>query len=108
MAISANRLELIQIADAVAREKSIDKQIVIQAMADRPKTVVLAAILEAASHSDQQVRLSAINALGRVGDASCLATLLDAASETDAAKCHELILSEIERVLEDLKEAWKQ
>ncbi|MCB1382493.1 MAG: transcription termination/antitermination protein NusA, partial [Notoacmeibacter sp.] len=34
MAISANRLELIQIADAVAREKSIDKQIVIQAMAD--------------------------------------------------------------------------
>ena len=30
------------------------------------------------------------------------------ASETDAAKCHELILSEIERVLEDLKEAWKQ
>ncbi len=34
MAVSANRLELIQIADAVAREKSIDKQIVIQAMAD--------------------------------------------------------------------------
>ena len=34
MAISAKRLELIQIADAVAREKSIDKQIVIQAMAD--------------------------------------------------------------------------
>ena len=34
MAISANRLELIQIADAVAREKSIDKSIVIQAMAD--------------------------------------------------------------------------
>jgi N utilization substance protein A len=33
-AVSANRLELLQIADAVAREKSIDKQIVIQAMAD--------------------------------------------------------------------------
>jgi len=32
MAISANRLELLQIADAVAREKSIDKQIVISAM----------------------------------------------------------------------------
>lgn len=30
------------------------------------------------------------------------------AAENDAAKCHELILSEIERVLEDLKEAWKQ
>jgi N utilization substance protein A len=34
MAVSANRLELLQIADAVAREKSIDKRIVIDAMAD--------------------------------------------------------------------------
>ena len=34
MAVSANRLELMQIADAVAREKLIDKQIVIDAMAD--------------------------------------------------------------------------
>src|SRR6185503_9262676 len=30
--ISANRLELLQIADAVAREKSIDKAVVIHAM----------------------------------------------------------------------------
>ena len=34
MAVSANRLELLQIADAVAREKSIDREIVISAMAD--------------------------------------------------------------------------
>ena len=34
MAISANRLELLQIADAVAREKSIDRRIVIGAMED--------------------------------------------------------------------------
>ncbi|MBA3447200.1 MAG: transcription termination/antitermination protein NusA [Pseudaminobacter sp.] len=34
MVVSANRLELLQIADAVAREKSIDKSIVIDAMAD--------------------------------------------------------------------------
>ncbi|WP_223479144.1 transcription termination factor NusA [Oricola indica] len=34
MAVSANRLELLQIADAVAREKLIDKDIVIGAMAD--------------------------------------------------------------------------
>ncbi|MBL9096186.1 MAG: transcription termination/antitermination protein NusA [Alphaproteobacteria bacterium] len=32
MAVSANRLELLQIADAVAREKSIDKQVVVAAM----------------------------------------------------------------------------
>src|SRR5205809_3832697 len=31
-AVSANRLELLQIADAVAREKSIDKSVVIHAM----------------------------------------------------------------------------
>ena len=32
--VSANRLELLQIADAVAREKSIDRQVVIAAMED--------------------------------------------------------------------------
>jgi len=34
MAVSANRLELLQIADAVAREKAIDRGIVISAMED--------------------------------------------------------------------------
>ena len=34
MAVSANRLELLQIADAVAREKAIEREIVIAAMAD--------------------------------------------------------------------------
>ena len=34
MAVSANRLELLQIADAVAREKAIDRKIVIEAMED--------------------------------------------------------------------------
>ena len=34
MAVSANRLELLQIADAVAREKSIDRTIVVTAMED--------------------------------------------------------------------------
>ena len=34
MAVSANKLELLQIADAVAREKSIDRGIVIAAMED--------------------------------------------------------------------------
>ena len=37
MAVSANRLELLQIADAVAREKSIDKQIVIDAWRTRSR-----------------------------------------------------------------------
>ncbi len=34
MAVSANRLELLQIADAVAREKAIDRMIVVDAMED--------------------------------------------------------------------------
>src|SRR6201985_1036699 len=34
MAISANRLELLQIVDAVAREKSIDRSIVLASMED--------------------------------------------------------------------------
>lgn len=33
-AVSANRLELLQIADAVAREKSIEREVVIEAMAE--------------------------------------------------------------------------
>ena len=34
MAVSANRLELLQIADAVAREKSIPREIVLNSMED--------------------------------------------------------------------------
>ena len=34
MAVSANRLELLQIADAVARDKSIDRSIVLASMED--------------------------------------------------------------------------
>ena len=33
-AVSANRLELLQIADAVAREKSINREVVLDAMAE--------------------------------------------------------------------------
>ncbi len=58
--------------------------LMIQAMADRPETVVLAAVLKAAEQGDKQVRISAIDALRRVGDDSCLAALLEIAVESDA------------------------
>ena len=58
--------------------------LIIQAMADRPKTVVLAAVLKAAEKGPAVVRLSAIDALGRVGDASCLTSLLQIATDPDA------------------------
>ena len=58
--------------------------LIIQAMADRKETVVLAAVLEAAGSGPKPVRLSAIGALGRVGNVSCLPLLLDAAIDADA------------------------
>jgi HEAT repeat protein len=50
--------------------------LIVQAMADRPQTVVLAAVVKAAEQGPTAVRISAINALQRVGDDSCLSALL--------------------------------
>lgn len=71
------------LADEMARATPERAALMIQAMADRKETVVLAAVLKAAGQGPQQVRLSAIGALGRVGDASCLSTLLEAAVDAD-------------------------
>jgi HEAT repeat protein len=57
--------------------------LIVQAMADRPDTVIVAAILEAALKGDKKVRLSAIDALRRVGNGSCLASLLQIAIGKD-------------------------
>ena len=50
--------------------------LIVQAMADRPDTVVLAAVVKAAEQGPAAVRISAIDALQRVGDDSCLSALL--------------------------------
>ncbi|MDA1053115.1 MAG: PBS lyase [Planctomycetota bacterium] len=71
-------------ATELARATPERAALIIQAMADRPETVVLAAVLQAAGQGPKQVRLSAINALGRVGDASCLTVLLASALDADA------------------------
>jgi HEAT repeat protein len=57
--------------------------LVILAMADRSETVKLAAVLKAAESGNAQVRLAAIGALGRVGNGTCLAPLLEVALESD-------------------------
>lgn len=57
--------------------------LLVQAMADRPDTVVLAAVLKAAEQGEKTVRLSAIDALTRVGDDTCLETLLTIATDDD-------------------------
>ncbi len=58
--------------------------LLIQAMADRKETVVLPAVLKAAGHGPKSVRVAAIGALGRVGDASCLSPLFEIALDSDA------------------------
>ena len=71
--------------------------LIVQAMADRPDTVVLAAVLKAADAGPKEVRLSAIDALARVGDLSCLDSLLKIALDTDAdlSQSAKLTLAEI-------------
>ncbi len=72
------------LATAIATAAPDRAALIIQAMADRPQTVVLAAVLKAAEQGPAVVRLSAIDALGRVGDASCLTSLLKIAIDADA------------------------
>ena len=58
--------------------------LIVQAMADRPETVELATVLNAAEEGPTPVRLSAIEALQRIGNDSCLLPLLAVAVESDA------------------------
>jgi len=58
--------------------------LVVVAMADRKDTVDLTAVLKAAGRGAKPVRIAAISALGRIGDATCLAPLLEVAIEPDA------------------------
>jgi HEAT repeat protein len=58
--------------------------LVISAMADRKETVDLLAVLKAAAKGHKQVRLAAIDAMGRIGNATCVAPLLESAMEGDA------------------------
>ena len=59
--------------------------LLVEALADRRETVDLPAFLTAAGTGPKEIRLSAIRALGRVGNDSCLPRLLQLASaEKDA------------------------
>jgi HEAT repeat protein len=71
--------------------------LMIQSMADRKETVVMAAIMKAAEQGPMPVRLSAINALARVGDVSCLPSLLKIAieSNSDLAQTARTTLAEL-------------
>ncbi|MGE0610629.1 MAG: HEAT repeat domain-containing protein [Pirellulales bacterium] len=72
------------LAAEMARAKPAQAALIVTAMADRPDTVVLPAVLKAAADGDKTVRIAAIAALGRVGDATCLSPLLEIANAADA------------------------
>ena len=62
-AVSANKLELLQIADAVAREKSIDRSIVIAAMED---AIAKAARARYGSETDVHAEIDAKNKINEI------------------------------------------
>ncbi len=72
------------LATEMARATPDRAVLIVGAMADRPETVVLPAVLKAAGTGAKEVRIAAIKALGRVGNTSCLPSLLDFGIEADA------------------------
>ncbi len=71
------------LAAEVAKATPERAALVITAMADRKQTVVLSAVLSAAEQGPPAVRLAAISALGRVGNGTCLNSLLKVALESE-------------------------
>lgn len=64
------------LANSLSEATPARAALVLQAMSDRADTVDLAVVLMAAESGDNIVRLSAIEALQRIGDDSCLSSLL--------------------------------
>jgi HEAT repeat protein len=71
--------------------------LIVTAMADRPETVKLPAVLAAAEKGPKPVRLAALSALGRIGNETCLGPLLDVALEAD-----EQLVASAKQALSDL------
>ena len=85
------------LAGELGRAQPTRAALIVYTMADRPDTVVLPAILQSAKSDSRDVRLAALSALRRVGDASCLSTLLDSAvdSDVDVAQTARVALAEL-------------
>ncbi len=82
---AAMELPAPEITDALAAElpkAPAERQgLLILALANRDKARVSRAVLQAAQSSDGQLRMLAFRALKRVGDASCVPALLEAAAK---------------------------
>ncbi len=77
-----------EVADALAAELTRTTPeraaLIVGALADRDERILPAAILEISKSGPKPMRIAAIGAVGRLGDASSLSTLLDIAAENDA------------------------
>lgn len=72
------------LAAELAKASPSRAAMIVQALADRSETVDVAVILKAAEDGDSQVRLSAIDALQRVGNSLCLPALMEIAVGSEA------------------------
>ncbi len=86
--MTARELPGREVADALAAElarTTPDRAaLLLYALADRTDAVVSPAVLAAAKGGDKPVQIAAIIVIGRSGDASSVAALLDLATSTDA------------------------
>lgn len=71
------------LADQLAKLPSERAALLIAAMADRPGSVQLVAIMNAAQSADKTLRLAAFDALRRVGNETCLPVLMQTALDAD-------------------------
>jgi HEAT repeat protein len=72
------------IADEIPRSEPARAELLISVLADRASPESLSPLLLAAAEGPKTVRLAAIAALGRIGNATCLPALLDIGMEPDA------------------------
>ena len=79
-----------QVTEALARELpnlSVTSQVqLLSALADRGDPAALPAVIVATKAEDQSIRIAALKALGRLGDASSVALLVQTAAATSGAE----------------------
>ena len=72
------------LAAKLARLNPDRRPLLLLAIADRSDSAVLPVIYKAAKSGSDDLRITAINTLARLGDVSCVPVLLEAATENDA------------------------
>jgi HEAT repeat protein len=72
------------LSEQLAKAAPDRASLIVYAIGDRQDVVLPKSVLQAASAGDEQVRLAAIELVGRLGDATAVPTLLEIAVDSDA------------------------